>query len=537
MSSSGRGQDPLDSFGSSNTSGNTASLLPAADTDSHHRLTNKRPREYSSSENDTDSEADMETMDFQPTSHVTATQALADETENTEYTAPQLPPPLSAEHAALRADFEIITLAAMERLYSRISTDIEKSAADTTLSFRKTNDQLHSQINTLSARVMQLQQQVQSLQHPVQPSKPVQVAAPAKKILKTKLTKKDTLEDMTRTRTTPAVSTSQLLSTPPEVLPTNNRRWETVPSGGKKTKPLEPKLITTKYPQMEREVMCHFQNSNSEDTTGSHSDKTNSERQATADLALRQVNSVLVNNKDVLAPPFIRARVTMRGSIVFTTNNNQNNVVYEHYTTIIADALAYHGKCEKVEIGKRYSQFLLHGIPTHLTPPEIADSIATNYPQLIQGQTPRWLIPTNRREHKTHSTIVMTLTGNVKKASIGRQNLIVCNRECQLEDYISYGRSTQCHNCQTYGHPAALCRNNSCCAVCAGPHRTKEHPCSLPVCKKGPTCIHPPIRCVNCNSPHKATDPNCPERIKLRTFNNRTPTTNQGDAPMAGVAE
>ena len=40
----------------------------------------------------------------------------------------------------------------------------------------------------------------------------------------------------------------------------------------------------------------------------------------------------------------------------------------------------------------------------------------------------------------------MTLTGNVKKSSIGRLNLIVCNPQCQLEDYIAYGQSTQYHN-------------------------------------------------------------------------------------------
>jgi hypothetical protein len=267
---------------------------------------------------------------------------------------------------------------------------------------------------------------------------------------------------------------------------------------------------------------------------GIQPEKTYSERQAIADVALCRVNSVLVDNKDVLASPFIRARVTIRGSIIFTTSNDQNNVVYEHYAAIIADALAYYGVCEKVEIGRRFSQFLLHGVPTHLSLPEISDSIATNYPQLVQGQTPRWLTTAERREGKANSTIVMTLTGNIKKASIGRQNLIVCNRECQLDDYIPYGRSTQCHNCQTYGHPAALCRNDTCCAVCAGPHNTREHPCTLPICRKGPACTHPPIRCVNCNAPHKANDPNCPERVKLRNFG-RTATT--GDAPMAGVAE
>ena len=110
-----------------------------------------------------------------------------------------------------------------------------------------------------------------------------------------------------------------------------------------------------------------------------------------------------------------------------------------------------------MEIGKRYSQFLLHGVPTHLSLPEISRSIATNYPQLVQGQTPRWLIPADQYEHKTNSTVVMMRSGNLKKADIGRRNLIVCNQECQLDDYIAYGRSTQCRNCQGYGHPAALC--------------------------------------------------------------------------------
>jgi hypothetical protein len=529
MLSQGLGQGPKD----------TLPVPPSLKaTGSNARASTKRPREDSDPDSDSESEdndkTDMEQMDFQSTAtqYVTETQAIGDGNQNHEYAAFQLPPPLNPEHAALRSDFELITLMAMDRLYHRITADIAKSAADTATAFQKTTDKLHSQIHSLGARVTQLQQQILSYQHPITPP----VAAPAtardKKTLKLTLTKKNPGRDVAAatTATDPA---PPVPSVTPQTTPTNTRGWETVPSGGKKPKAPTPKLIPSKYPQAEREVTCHFQNVNADDANGTRPDKTYAERQAIADMALHRVNAALVNNKDVLASPFIRARVTIRGSIIFTTSNAQNNVVYEHYTAIIIDALSYYGACEKVEIGKRFSQFLLHGVPTHLSLPEISDSISTNYPQLVQGQTPRWLTTAERRESKTNSTIVMTLTGNVKKASIGRQNLIVCNRECQLDDYIAYGRSTQCHNCQTYGHPAALCRNNPCCAVCAGPHNTREHPCTLPTCRKGPSCTHPPIRCVNCNAPHKANDPNCPERIKLRTFG-RTATT--GDAPMAGEA-
>jgi len=478
-------------------------------------------------------------MNFQQAENITATQALGDEIPA--YVAPHLPPPLSAEHAALRSDFEIISQTAMERLYIRITEDIVKSVKksddDASITYKMTTDLLHSKISSLGSHVTQLQQQLLEYQKPVQPPTTAPTAAPAKKILKLQLTKKTFREGAAATAAAGVADTiPQLPTITPQNPSANTRGWETIPPK-LKTKALTPKLIPTKYPQAECEVTCHFQSGGTDSTNGIQPEKTYSERQMIADLALRHVNSAIVNNKDVLDPPFICVRVTICGNIIFTTGNTQNKLIYEDYTTIITDALSYYGQCQKVEIGKRFSQFLLHGVPTHLSIPEISQSLSSNYPQLVQGQTPRWLTPTERREHKANSTVVITLTGTIKRASIGGKHLIVCNRECQLDDYIAYGGSTQCHNFQIYGHPAALCRNRSRCAVCAGPHETQEHPCMLPICKKGPTCTHAPIRCVNCDAPHKASDHNCPEHIKLRNLTKpNTNATNQGDAPIARVA-
>jgi hypothetical protein len=528
-----RSLDPLIQSGTSLTTENPSRLFSNIQPLSPA----KRAREASDRESDCDDTvADMDRMDFQRTEHLTATQAIGNDDENTEYITPQLPLPLSAEHAALRSDFEIIAASAMERLYRRIAKDMEKSVSDTRRAFETTTDQLQNQISSLGIRVSQLQQQILTYQQPIQPSKTTPAAVSTKKVLRLSLSKKSAGDFTAQTAPASTESTPMMVSTTSQKLPTNNRGWETVQSGSKKMKAATtPKLIPTKFPQIEREVTCHFHQDDTNDTT-TQLEKPYTERQALADIALRRINSAFVDNKDVLVPPFIRARVTTRGSIVFTTGNHNRNVVYEDYITIIKDALAYYGKCETVEIGKRFSQFLLHGVPTHLSIHEISDSIKTNYPQLIQGQTPRWLTPADRREHKANSTIVLTLTGNVKKTDIGRQNLIVGNRQCQLDDYISFGRSTQCRKCQAYGHPAALCQNDPRCAVCAESHETREHPCTLPTCRKGPTCTHPPIRCANCGTPHKASDPNCPERIKLRTINKATPVVNQGDAPMAGAA-
>ena len=541
MSASGRSQRSLDAFVRPSTAAITE-LLPSATASHRPRSPGKRPRtdsdSYAGSEpdlgrNDSSNKAVMDEMDFQHTEHVTATQAIRD-ADDSSLDAPQMASPLSPEHAAIRADFEIITATAMEQLYTRITAEVNASV---TASFQKTASQLNQQISLLNARITQMQQQLLTNQHPTPPTI-APTAAPVKKVLKKTMTKKATAENATRTTTTADDATPVVASVTLQMPSTNLRGWETVAPKIQKPKAAPPKLIPTKYPQAEREVTCYFQSGDADATSGTHLERTYSERQTMADTALLRVNSAIVDNKDVLAPAFIRARVTLRGNIIFTTGNTQNNLIYEDYTTIITDALSYYGQCQKVEIGKRFSQFLLHGVPTYLSLPEISDSLTANYPQLAQGQTPRWLTQADRREHKANSTIVVTLTGNVKKASIGRQHLIVCNHKCQLDDYIAYGRSTQCRNCQAYGHPAALCRNGPRCAVCADPHETREHPYALPVCRKGPACTHPPIRCINCDAPHKASDPNCSERIKLRNIpKTNTNTTNQRDAPMAGVAD
>jgi hypothetical protein len=528
MSASGHSQTSLDAF------------MRPTPTETQSQSPLKRPREDSPPESESDAEEPGDDrMDFEHAEHVTSTQAIGDDNTDDNHELPQLAPPLSPEHAALRADFEIITAAAMENLYNRITMDINKTTA---LAVEKATGPLHNRIVSLSARIAHLQQQVLTYQDGIQGIREIPAVTPTlnKKDPRKKKEKQPANQTNINTKGNTNGNTNPTYATVAAALPggtvtvggTTGKEWTTLKAGGQK-KATVPKLIPTIYPQTEREVTCYFTRNEGPDAI--HVEQDYNTRQIAADVALRRVNSAIVNNKDVFAPAFIRARVTTRGNIVFTTSNTQSNVIYEDYTTIIEDALSYYGECEKMEIGKRFSQFLLHGVPTHLSLPEISQSLSLNYPQLVQGQTPRWLTTAERRAEKANSTIVMTLTGNVKKANIGRSRLVVCNRECELDDYIAYGKSTQCRNCQAYGHPAALCRSNARCAVCADPHETKEHPCALPICKKGPACTHPPIRCANCDAPHKASDPNCPTRIKIRETTRKTNAINMGDAPEAGM--
>jgi len=503
----------------------------------------KRARE----ENDTDSDSDSDSddsgdegreedddnaMDFQHMEHVTETQAIERDMDEPTRTAPEMAAPLSPENVALRADIEIITSNLLDQFTRTISVEISMLFAQNNTDFQTATNSLTKQITTLGTRVTQMQQQLLSAaQGPATTTKPSgdQSNTGPNPTKQRKRKGKGATENKYNANSPPTNNGTSILTyadaaKAPTAQPhpptehathaTNVEGWENLKKQTQVRKPAMPKVIPTMYPQAECEVTCHFLAASPAEAA-THTERDYIALQVTADAALHRVNKVLFDNQDVTAPPFLCAQVTMRGSIIFTTTNTQNNIVYEDYTTIIADALTYYGKCEKVEIGKRFSQFLLHGVPTHLPLPNISDSIATNYPQLIQCQTPRWLTPADRRKLKATSTIVMTLSGSTKKADIGRHYLTICNRECQLDDYISYGRSTQCRNCQGYGHPTTLCKNPSCCAVCAEAHETKDHPCTIPAYKRGPTCTHPPICCANCDAPHKASHPNCPTRIKI----------------------
>jgi hypothetical protein len=217
-------------------------------TGSNARASTKRPREDSDPDSDSESEdndkTDMEQMDFQSTAtqYVTETQAIGDENDNIhpEHNLPQLPLPLSADHAALRADFEIITMAAMEQLYHRITEDVSKSTA---LAIEKSTNHLHGQIASMSARISQLQQQVLTYQRYAQhTSAPLGAAlAPGKKDMKKKKDKQSANQAAVNTDGNAAPTYAAVAAVPVAVSAavsdsTSTKEWTTLRAGGQKRK-------------------------------------------------------------------------------------------------------------------------------------------------------------------------------------------------------------------------------------------------------------------------------------------------------------
>jgi len=385
MSTNNPGQESLDAFLRLNTPATTeisAHSTPRARSQQHpsrHHLQpptvatsrSPSPAKRAHEENDTDTDSDSDSddsgdegreedddnaMDFQHTEHVTAMQAIEGDMDEPTCTAPQMAAPLSPEHAALCADIEIITSNLLDQFARTISAEISVLFAQNITTFQTATNSLTKQIATLSTRVTQMQQQLLSAaQGPTATAKPSgdqsNTGPNPKKERKRK--GKGATENKynanspptnngtsTRTYADAAKAPTAQPHPPTEhaTHATNVEGWENLRKKTQARKPAMSKLNPTMYPQAKREVTCHFPAASPAEAP-THAERDYIARQVAADAALHRVNKALVDNQDVTAPQFLRARVTMRGSIIYTTTNTQNNIVYEDYTTIIADAL------------------------------------------------------------------------------------------------------------------------------------------------------------------------------------------------------
>jgi hypothetical protein len=240
---------------------------------------------------------------------------------------------------------------------------------------------------------------------------------------------------------------------------------------------------------------------------------------AVATRALQVVNKTIDAHPDISHPPCVSAHLTHSNAVVIVVAESYLATDYELYLGILQVALQADGfPLAGSFVSERWSRFVLNGVPTKATPEEVQREMGCIYPSIRLGQPPRWLTTPEKRQGKDASSMVITLTGTHTIKSIGRSRLYLFNNRCNLEEYITFGSRTRCGRCQLYGHPTSMCSAPfPACGVCAQAHLTKHHPCAIPSCKKGPHCSHPPVMCVSCRQPHKATDPNCATFLKLLT--------------------
>lgn len=268
---------------------------------------------------------------------------------------------------------------------------------------------------------------------------------------------------------------------------------------GKNQKGAKP--LQALYPKASREVMITFENS----------DQLTPD-QSTADIALEAVNDAL-EKSTIKKRLFHGARFSIARNMVLTTGLHDTNSDLVDYLDLIETTLSFIGPA-KATATTPWSKFLLHGVPTHLQLETIRRDVEAYCNGHKLGQTPRWLAKEENRRDKEASTIVLAFLGAVTLTDLGGKSIRVGNRTCNLSRYIQFGPQTQCLHCQGFGHPKEFCTAGPICAVCAENHETAKHQCPQNVCKGGYMCTHGNMKCTNCQAPHRASNRNCPERVK-----------------------
>jgi hypothetical protein len=164
---------------------------------------------------------------------------------------------------------------------------------------------------------------------------------------------------------------------------------------------------------------------------------------------------------------------------------------------------------------------IIHGIPIREfdTPNGmnlIKEEIRTFNKGLIPISTPFWITSQERRQdpYQRVGSVAVAFSTELEAKRAIQNRLYIAGVSVRVQKYISVAPTLQCPNCQGYGHLPNRCRQKLACSLCAEPHNTQSHVCSL--CKaKGTSCKHLVPKCSNCQGPHKAIDPCCEVRKAL----------------------
>jgi hypothetical protein len=135
-------------------------------------------------------------------------------------------------------------------------------------------------------------------------------------------------------------------------------------------------LTHVRYPIAEREIFISFKNGFKCEPTDEN-----------AFQALKTVNKVIAENKDLENPPFIRARFTLSNNLALTTGLDNCALDYESHLKAITEPLKFVRE-GTVIVNEKWSKFLLHRVPTFGTLEEIRNDVEIYYPKLKRGQTP-----------------------------------------------------------------------------------------------------------------------------------------------------
>jgi hypothetical protein len=249
---------------------------------------------------------------------------------------------------------------------------------------------------------------------------------------------------------------------------------------------------------------------------------TSSSNTSFSPLALRNAFNKAFLAKGIKGPIVATISRTLGKNIVVTTTPEfsadfllEKQAIWEH---IVPFKLA--------QKDEPWHKVILHGIPIlDFNTPEgmdlVVDEIQTFNKGFTPIGTPYWLTSLDKRQNQRAGAVVVAFATEEEATRAIRNRLYIAGISVRVEKLYSTAPTTQCQNCQGFGHLDSYCKRTPICKLCAGNHATKQHFCNT--CQaKGTSCPHLEPKCSNCQQAHTANTRSCEVLLAIR---NKTFTT------------
>ena len=137
--------------------------------------------------------------------------------------------------------------------------------------------------------------------------------------------------------------------------------------------------------------------------------------------------------------------------------------------------------------------------------------------------TPYWLTSAGKRSTQRAGSIAVAFATEQEANKAIRHRLYIAGISVRVEKLYSAAPTTQCQNCQGFGHLENYCKKTPRCRLCSDGHATEQHNCNI--CHtKGAKCPHLAPKCANCKETHTADTKSCDILIAIK---NKTTATQQ----------
>ena len=151
----------------------------------------------------------------------------------------------------------------------------------------------------------------------------------------------------------------------------------------------------------------------------------------------------------------------------------------------------------------------------------VIDEIKTFNQGFTPIGTPYWLTTASKRQNQRAGSVVVAFATEGEASRAIRQRLYIAGISVRVEKLYSTSPTTQCNNCQGYGHLDSYCKRQAVCKLCAQKHSTTQHYCNT-CTVKGSRCQHLEPKCGNCNQAHIASTKTCEVLLAIKNKANTT---------------